>query len=283
MNDQYNLQALQQIELEILLELDRICKKHDIHYWLDAGTLLGAVRHGGFIPWDDDIDVGMLRPDFEKFMEIAPKELGTDYFLQSRETDPNYPFSFPKIRKNHTTFIEWALKSIDMHHGIYIDIFVYDVLPEENTSEFIEEAIELDKQLIRKLVLDVDMKPEWSARYIKTWLKKKIAHLLYAGKSAETIDQQIEETFSRYQEEQYPNRKITCLSFRKEYLFYEDDVMPTKMWTFEEYEFPVPGHMDAYLKALYGDYMQLPPVKERRGHRPAFVHLSKQLNPNDVL
>ena len=100
------LRRLQQTEFEILKEFDRICKKHNIQYFLDSGTALGAARHKGFIPWDDDIDVGMLRSDYEHFLEICPKELEQKYFLQTIETDPGCPCLFAKIRKNGTIYQE---------------------------------------------------------------------------------------------------------------------------------------------------------------------------------
>lgn len=95
----HKMTNVQHIELEILKKIDEVCKKHNINYWLDSGTLLGAVRHQGFIPWDDDIDIGMLREDYEKFLKVAQKDLGDDYFLQTRSTDKNYPLVFAKVRK----------------------------------------------------------------------------------------------------------------------------------------------------------------------------------------
>src|SRR5690554_4796206 len=93
-----NLKAIQSIQVEILLEIDRICKKNDIRYQLFAGTLLGAVRHKGFIPWDDDIDLAMLREDYDKFIQVCKYDLDNKYFLQTYETDPQYTFTFGKVR-----------------------------------------------------------------------------------------------------------------------------------------------------------------------------------------
>ena len=104
-----NLKKIQQIELDILLEVDRICKKHEIEYFLDFGTLLGAVRHSGFIPWDDDIDIGMTRDNYEKFLKIASSELKKDYFLQNVYTERETPFLYSKIRKNGKFTMEFLL------------------------------------------------------------------------------------------------------------------------------------------------------------------------------
>ena len=92
------LRQLQLLELEILLEVDRVCKKHNITYYLGEGSLLGAIRHNGFIPWDDDIDILMKREDYEKFLQIAPVELGKDYFLQNSFSEKNFWVFFSKVR-----------------------------------------------------------------------------------------------------------------------------------------------------------------------------------------
>lgn len=96
------LREIQLVQLQILTEFDRICKKNDINYQLFAGTLLGAVRHKGFIPWDDDVDVCMLRSEYDRFLEIAQQELDPDYFVQNTYTDPEYYNIFTRIRKNGT-------------------------------------------------------------------------------------------------------------------------------------------------------------------------------------
>ena len=91
------LRGLQLVELEILLEVDRVCRENGIEYFLDGGTAVGAVRHGGFIPWDDDVDIGMTRENYEKFLEIAPEKLKNDYFLQTRKTDKKAPYMYAKV------------------------------------------------------------------------------------------------------------------------------------------------------------------------------------------
>lgn len=121
-----NLRKLQETELEILLETDRICRKYEILYQLSGGTLLGAVRHKGFIPWDDDVDICMLREDYNRFLSICEKELGEKYFLQTYETDSEFFHSFARIRKNNTLALQRQYKGMDMHHGIFIDVFPLD-------------------------------------------------------------------------------------------------------------------------------------------------------------
>lgn len=123
------LRRLQLGELDILNEFVRICEKHNLTYYLVGGTLLGAVRHQGFIPWDDDIDVGMPREDYDRFAQIAVQELAPHYFYQSPDTDPCYFLSYAKIRKNGTEIYEERFKNAKFHKGIFIDIFPLDFCP----------------------------------------------------------------------------------------------------------------------------------------------------------
>ena len=112
--------------LEILLEVDRICKKHNIRYWLSSGTLIGAVRHKGFIPWDDDLDIEMLLPDYERLMRVLPDELPSTMALQSQDTDPNYFFFYAKVRDRRSHLEEGnRYDRVWKEQGIYIDIFPF--------------------------------------------------------------------------------------------------------------------------------------------------------------
>lgn len=272
----HKMTNVQQIELEILKKIDEVCKKHNINYWLDSGTLLGAVRHQGFIPWDDDIDIGMLREDYEKFLKVAQKDLGDDYFLQTRSTDKNYPLVFAKVRKNNTAFVEWAFRGIDMHHGIYVDIFVFDTLPFENTEEYVKDCLKLNRQSIRKYIPTVNKKPNFSLSYIKGWLKKKLARSYFFFVPSKKFDENIYKEFTKYANESYENRKLTCLSFNDPYYFYENDIFPTKPLKFEDYEFPAPKNYDKYLKTYYDEYMVIPSVEDRETHSIMLVDFNRE-------
>lgn len=123
------LRRLQLVELDILTEFVRICDKYGLRYYLVGGTLLGAIRHQGFIPWDDDIDVAMMREDYDRFAQIAAQELDPRYFYQSPDTDPYYFLTYNKIRKNGTEVYEERFKDSKFHKGIFIDIFPLDFCP----------------------------------------------------------------------------------------------------------------------------------------------------------
>ena len=131
--DNETLRKVQLAQLEIGKEIKRVCDENGIKYFLDSGTLLGAIRHKGFIPWDDDMDMGMLREDYERFIEIAPKELKPEYFLQTWKTDKSYPYAFAKIRKKGTVFIEAVSQKTNAHNEIFVDVFPYDIYPDDET------------------------------------------------------------------------------------------------------------------------------------------------------
>lgn len=117
--------------LEILKDIITVCEEYNIEYFIMCGTALGAVRHKGFIPWDDDLDIGMTRENYERFLKIAPNVLPEELFVQTFNSDPNTPFYFAKVRKSGTLFIRNYCKNLKMHHGIYVDVFPYDNIPDD--------------------------------------------------------------------------------------------------------------------------------------------------------
>ena len=261
-----NLKELQKTQLEILIEFDRICRENNIIYRLHAGTLLGAIRHKGFIPWDDDIDVCMLRNDYEKFIKICVKELSKKYFLQIPETDFEYIHSFARIRKNNTILLQDIYSEIDMHHGIFIDVFPMDnVLPNKiigRIQKYLVYYIRTLKRLkikkrclssknvfntIIKLFIHYLLKPIPMRKMNKLETK---AITMFKNKKTKFVTSLTDGSNSIYQ------RNLTALEE-----FYE-----LKLLDFEDYKFWGPSNYDKVLSQCYGNYMELPPLEEREPH-----------------
>ena len=128
------LNELQTIQFDILQTFWAICERLELHPYLICGSALGAVKYQGFIPWDDDVDVALIRPEYERFLKEAPAMLPKDLFLQNARTDPAFPQLYSKIRKNGTSFVEERAAHLPIHHGIYVDLFPLDGLPEDKRS-----------------------------------------------------------------------------------------------------------------------------------------------------
>lgn len=250
------LKELQKIELEILLEVDRLCKKHNIRYFLVSGTLLGAVRHKGFIPWDDDVDICMPIKDYYKFCKIAKKELDHNFFLQNFETD--FTNKWPaKIRKNGTTAIEKGFEKSIFHQGIWIDVF--PLIGVNNDKEWIAKAYkksDFSKNLLRKR--QGAMKDFKTLPYDKKLLKFipfKLVRLVVRIIISTVFKSHEKFEFCTYL---WGNAKISP-RFKSD-IFAEDCEVE-----FEGHMFPAPKRWDDYLKLVYGDYMTPPPPEKRNG------------------
>lgn len=256
------LQIVHNILLAYILEVDRICKKYDIKYFLAGGTLLGAIRHGGFIPWDDDADVMMLREDYDKFIKVAQQELPSNLFVQNPKTEPLNHHVFTKIRIDNTLFAtKHTGKFMNMHNGIFIDI-----LSQDNTSnnKFIQNMHIYATLITRSMVFN-----KWAKKAMKTGGKHpilcKVANFVKdkcSFKLLEYIQDNTITLFKNKKDAKYlydgMGRNLRRGVFPKEWL---DEVIYID---FEGYKLPVPKYYDEYLTYLYGDYMQMIPVSKRR-------------------
>lgn len=232
----------QQVLYELLEELDRICRKYQIPYQLFAGSALGAVRHGAIIPWDDDLDVVMLRKDYQRFLEAARKEAAALYYIQEEYTD-HWPMFFSKLRKNGTTCIErYIPKDPQTHCGIYIDIFPCDNLAEGiwGIVQFALSRMVIARGLDRRgyatdsglkiMLLRISrlMPVEWFCRVVRRSGDddSRMVHTFFGGSSS-------------FAKSVYPREWFT----------------ETVMLPFGRGMYPVSAHYDALLERLYGEYM----------------------------
>lgn len=259
--DNETLRKVQLVQLEMAKEVKRICEENNIKYFLDGGTLLGAVRHGGFIPWDDDLDIAMMREDYEKFLRIAPEKLSSEYFLQTWKSDKNYPLPFAKLRKLGTVFVERIYKNIDMEHGIWIDIFPYDSYPDTIKEQKKYNFIFRFYRALLVFKSGTEICNDYTSKKEKILTKIKHYPILFISK------------FCR-QEKILFNYDIFLKKYNNEKT--EKIVIPIGNWIisrkcynntselmFEDEIFPVPGDSHLYLSEAYGDYMTPPPENER--------------------
>lgn len=253
--DNHVLNNLHRVEIEILDEINRICKKHNINYFLDSGTALGAIRHKGFIPWDDDVDIGMLRNDYEAFISIARAELDEKFFLQDKESEPLYSKYNAKVRKRHTVFPEDASAEYS-ERGIFIDIYPFDFC-----GNSYKEAIRSVKKGRMKLRILRFRQTGECRKGIKRFIFQFFKLLPEVA---------LESDYKRYCVKNENGKFLTCYSYRM--LQTKDLVFPSKIFEeyrrieFEDREYSIMSGWDTYLKIMYGDYMKLPEENERVCH-----------------
>lgn len=259
---------LQKKTYTILVEIDRACRKVGIKYFLGAGSALGAVRHKGFIPWDDDIDVMMPRRDYSKFLRICKSHLGSDFDLQCIEYDSGYILPFAKISIKNTTFIENKYLNYKIDHRVSVDIFPLDGIPDNTFLRIFQNALRCTNRAIARLRRfslgknDISLwclierlfsNRFWSkVFFVVSWLMENIVD-----------SSKCEIWISSYGK--YAVSKETCPAS----YWGESVLLP-----FETGLFPLPELYHDYLTNMYGDYMVLPSPEEQKLPHPAILDLS---------
>ena len=254
------LRKLQNTQLEMLRTFNEICKRHNITYFVTWGTALGAIRHNGFIPWDDDIDVGLPREDYEKFIVVAQKYLPNYYFIQNIYTDPNYPNTFAKIRDSRTTFIEKSSQNIRMNHGVYIDVFPLDGIP---SSSVAFNILWFKKRLLNKRIGQIFISESRNNnlvyKFISVLLKIMYPNYKAAIRKRESLYRKY-----KYQDCEYVTNHGGAWGKKENML--KSCFGKGTVGEFEGLKVILPEDYDRYLTNVYGDYMTLPPVEKRVGH-----------------
>lgn len=245
------------VELDLLSELIRVCKKNDLKLFGIGGTLLGAIRHQGFIPWDDDLDVVMLRDDYEKLLEIAPKEFQYPYFLQTALSDKKFFNEYARLRNSETTGLVSFTNSPDFNNGIFIDVDILDGCT-KNTRQM--------KWLFRKKFFYVKLLHFYYAdlktkKYFKRIIGKPLKPLLNHIISYEKLFEMYKKVIMKYNASEF----VTFLTHKSQYSYIASKKSYDKMvWVpFEFLELPIMLNPEEFLKEQYGNYMEFPPTEKR--------------------
>lgn len=256
-----SLMSLREVQLYrfgIMDDIASICDKHGIKYILHYGTLLGAIRHEGFIPWDDDIDIAVPWNDYKKLLGILKRDYSEEYFAQNIWTEPKFPLLWTQVRKNGTTNMPAAYYAHDIHWGMCIDVFplVYAETNEEKRQKA-EKAIFTAKKLLDKEFSDmINVKTRSKRQKLINMIPNRIRHLI------------INVILKKYAREPKENAMVSPLQNpRKRYAY--SDVLVTEKHVFEGKLFSIPKGYDNVLKTEFRDYMTLPPQEKRYGHEKA--------------
>ena len=260
---QQQLRSCQLKQLSILEEIDRICQKHHIGYWLDGGTLLGAVRHGGFIPWDDDIDIAMRKEDMERFIQIAPKELSGGLILQLPKKVGN---PVAKVRDQNSFYVEKNEDfSTDYPKGVFVDIFPMINYPT------------LSRSFAKKCILGIS-KSYFILHKAHYYSLRSFAEFFWFG-GKYLLFKCLWHLFRAIR----PNDKyMSNILINNGYgiMHRQDSIFPLSTIMYEGKKFSAPANPDAYLKDLYCNYMEIPPVEKRTIHS---VFIMPELVPTKKL
>lgn len=268
------LDKLHRLQIEMLKDLDAICKKYNIRYFAVFGTALGAVRHKGFIPWDDDIDVGMLRDDYDKFMQVVESEIGEKYQMITPSIDPNYACCVTKFQRKGTKFLSHLAEKLNCEQCIFIDIFPFDSLAEDSKKR--------KNQYLMTLVYDRLIYLCGSAHPIIPYegIKHDLATIIcwcihYVLKlfhiSVGQLYEKFEKNCIKYNgtnaSEVTTFGDGACLNYR----MLKTDVLPVEYVAFENTEIPLMSKNSEHLEKTYGNYMEIPPKEKQINHAPYLI------------
>lgn len=250
------LRRLQLTELEILKEIEKVCRKYGIAYSLHFGSLLGAIRHGGFIPWDDDLDISMSRAEYNRFLEAWEEEKPNGFFLQNKENTPAFTQSFSKVRKNHTCFLQYEWEKGRYHTGIFVDVFPIDRIPMNQpakllfqwnamfyqvlTREFVPPRGSILQKVVSKILLTV-VPPQ-----IRSGVRRKKLAAITKYENREDLPRVGIQTNWGIQ---HPLPATLTDSF--------------VMFPFEDGDYPCTAVWEEFLNIEYKNYKEFPPVEKR--------------------
>ena len=272
MEQSAQLKLLQEIELENLRMLMEICEKNHLRYYLIGGSLLGAMRHRGFIPWDDDIDVGLPRPDYNRFVQIAKSYLPDHMDIKTMTSDPNYKCYFTRLINNKKK-IYWDHGQYTAVIGVWMDVFPLDGLPENPLLRKMQVfRVKLAKALYKFTQIDY-VSTNRTNRPLSERILIRFAQLTRIGKlmNADKRLKKLDRALQRY------DYDTSAYAWNFSGCYGQREIVPhiqlggSRTAEFEGMQVSIPEAAEAYLTSIYGDYMKLPPEDQRKSHEVRFA------------
>ena len=256
------LSHLQDVELMILKDFVKICEENNIEYYLIFGTQIGAIRHQGFIPWDDDIDIMIFREDYERFLKVMEEHPNDKYTIFDPRYDKEYCFEFGRMSLNGTYWAEYWDNQVSFKMGIHIDLFILDVLPDNKIKRwlFIQYCF-IVTRLHAISLLRFDNYP----KIINLILNFIHALLNFIKLNPTYFQKRIPKLFRKY-EKSDSGQFVTDLTLHERVVFKRNDYKPPKRAKFEDSFFYIPNDDDNTLIPIYGDYMKHPTEEEQFCH-----------------
>ena len=264
-----------QIQIKLLSILNDLCKKHNLKYFASNGTLLGCVRHGGFVPWDDDSDIVMFRKDYDKLIEICKNELPDNIVLYKPESDGLYYKNYLRLIDNDTTALSPNGWGRNYPSGIFVDIFVLDECPPIwLVWQFQKALICLSRVLITSLIYYEDSPKNNIINKIGWFCLNKVSKFI-----CKVIGYQFLLNFADFVKKLWPSKKtnkVFLITHGKTIMVFEKKLFSKTIYKdFEYIKLPVSAYYDELLKMHYGDYMTFPPESERGIHHSIFFDPDK--------
>lgn len=276
MTQEESLRRLQAEELEILLAVSELCERNGIEWFLMSGTALGAARHSGFIPWDDDIDIGMLREDYDRFLSIAREGLPAGFSLHTCENTPGFAGFFAKVYRDGTLFLTDETIDAGCKQGIFVDVFPFDRVEAEGAACARRLRRAMTWQWLSYLYHSGYITvPHHGALGTLERLACRVAHpLVRAVFSPKMIRSRFERLVERGPMGAGESARYVCLATPYTEPVAKELLVPVSTASFEGYELPVPGRLEEYLTVWYGDWRALPAPEDRHTHLPRRVVFS---------
>ena len=266
-----DIKKIQEIELDSLTVFSDLCKKLNIEYYLYGGSMLGAIKYNGFVPWDDDLDIALMRHDYDKLIKEGPSLLPDDYELQEPSINKITPYPYIKFRRKDTTMVEYAAYRLKMNHGVYFDVYPIDNIPDD--EELYKHQHRKLQRLVRIFLLRQRGGLTRPVTSLRLFLKAVIKYSIYCMLQFIPHDYLVSKMYNTMVAYNNITTKRQGNYFYPRAVNYFDGILPAVEVLFEMRKEKIPKGYEVNLRNRYGDYSILPPEDQRIGHRPYILEI----------